>query len=176
MSTVIGAGDTANSASRSWLSLAIWLGVVLLLSLAEARIAVWLQNANYAPVGLFPIMLGFVFGLTAALAATYVGVHGRTAITAGVLICALFLVAAEHGFFYLDYRSEFIAKLQSDPKAQLAVAIEGSAFRPASFGEFMSAEAAAKLPLWIGDAAAMIAIAGLVAWLAAPRAPLSGRG
>jgi hypothetical protein len=153
---------------RQWISLAYLIGLVVPFVLAITRVAVWAEDHGFSPIGVIPLALGVVIGFTVSVVGGYFGVRSRLPIVSVAVAAALVAVAAEHGFFYLDYRSEFAAKLQSDPKAQLAVAIEGSAFRPASFGEFMSAEAAAKWPLWIGDACTMIAVAGLAAFFVWP--------
>jgi hypothetical protein len=159
-----------------WGAAALWIAIVLLLSIALARIAVWLQSAHFAPVGLFPIMLGFAFGLAAALIAAYLGLHGRALITGGVIISALALVAAEHGFFYLDYRRQFQEKVESDLQNNVVLQqafrnmIDDFRIQPPTLFQFMSEEASAKWLLWIADATAMIAIAAVVAWLMVPSA------
>jgi len=75
---------------------------------------------------------------------------------------------AEHGFFYLDYRSHYSSALQNNPKAQLFMSLAADEFQPASFSRFMAAEAPAKWPLWIVDALAMIAVSAMVTWFLAP--------
>jgi hypothetical protein len=149
----------------------LWFLVVVALSVALARIAVWLQNANFAAVGVFPVILGGAVGFFAVWLAHRFAIRNRTAMISAAMLAALLLAMAEHGFFYLDYRSNFAAAIHSNPKAQLMLALEGDQFQPASFGRFMSAEAPAKWPLWIADAGAMIAVAAIAAGLMSRTTP-----
>jgi hypothetical protein len=182
VSISIDSGNHADVTPHHGTTIALWIATVIMLSAALARIAVWLQNANFAPVGLFPLMLGFAFGLSAALAAAYLGLHGRGLITGGVIISAFVLVAAEHGFFYLDYRHQYQAKVDHDVQSNVILQqyfknmLDDFRVKPPTFSEFMAAEASTKWLLWIVDGAAMIAVAAVVAWLMAPRAHLPARG
>jgi hypothetical protein len=151
-----------------WQGAVLWIAVVAGLSVALARIAVWLQTAHFAAVGVFPMILGAAIGFSVVWTARRFAVQGRAAMIAGALFAAAMVVAAEHGLFYLDYRSHFSTAIQSDPKAQLVLALEPDQFQPATFYRFMAAEAPGKWPLWIADALAMIAVAALVAWLMSP--------
>jgi hypothetical protein len=153
-----------------WAAIAIWVAVVAGLSVALARIAVWLQAAHFAAVGVFPAMFGAAIGLILIWIAGRFGIRSRAIIIFGAMSAAVMLAAAEHGFFYLDYRNQFATAIQNNPKAQLVVSLTADQFEPATFSGFMAAEAPAKWLLWILDAAAMIGVAALVAWLVAPGA------
>jgi hypothetical protein len=151
----------------------LWIAIVFLLSVALARIAVWLQMAHFAALGVFPIAIGAVVGGLVIWTARYFSIRDRMLVVCGAVFAALMVAAAEHGLFYLDYRSHILASIQDNPKAQMLLALDADQFQPATFYRFMAAEAPAKWPLWIEDAAAMIAIAALIAWLLAPGRPLT---
>jgi hypothetical protein len=148
--------------------LAAWSAVAALLAVAMARVAVWLQSAGFSTVMVFPVVIGAVLGGIVSFMASQLGESRRMLVVVGSLMAAAVCASAEHGFFYLDYRSHFAAKLQSDPTMQLAVTMNPERFRPAPFSKFMSAAAAENWPLWIVDAFAMIAAAGATAWLVFP--------
>src|SRR5262249_3081218 len=103
----------------------LWLVIVVAVSVGLARIAVWLQNANFAAVGVFPAIFGGAVGLSVVWIAYRLAIRNRTALILVAMLAALLVAAAEHAFFYLDYRSNFAAAIHSNPKAQLALALEG---------------------------------------------------
>jgi hypothetical protein len=147
------------------------VGVLLVSSFAGGavlgRLAVWVQEAGFAPVVLFPVLAGCAIGAGVYLIARQGKVCSlRTSIGASLIAAFSFLVF-EHLFFYLDYRSGFNAKLASNPSA----AMFGGEIKPIGFLEFVLLEAKKDLGLlpgwlrWIIDAA--LTILGSVAsiWL-----------
>ncbi len=143
---------------------ALLLGFSLLLAVAIARIAVWLQTAGFSTVILFPLTVGAVLGTIVGFVAAGAGITCRKQVAAAAALAGLACAFAEHGFFYLDYCQRFETKLESDPKAQLAATMNPEQFKPASFSQYISTEAAENWPLWIIDAVAMIGAAATAAW------------
>lgn len=148
-----------------WAAVCLWVAIIVAIAVALARIAVWLQTAHFAALGVFPVLMGAACGVAVAWIGRQLTICGRTKIILAAIFAAIVIVSAEHLLFYLDYRSQFAAALQANPKAQLAATLVVNEFQPASFYRFMSAEAPDKWPLWIADALAMIAVAAFSAWL-----------
>ncbi|MCC7087040.1 MAG: hypothetical protein IT427_18730 [Pirellulales bacterium] len=146
--------------------------VAVLAAVAVARIAVWLQSAGFSTVVIFPLLVGGALGATIGFAATQFGKTSRGLALSGALLAGGVCAAAEHGFFYLDYRRGFEAKLQNDPTAQLAATANPRFIAPQSFSKFMATSAPDQWPLWTMDALAMIGSAGAAAWLAFANAHL----
>jgi hypothetical protein len=144
--------------------LCIWSGISALLAVVLARIAVWLQSIGFSPIVIFPLLIGAVLGALIAYAANVADEKRQALVVIGAILAAVVCAAAEHGFSYLDYRRGYEAKLQSDPKAQLAASMDPEKMRPATFARFMSADAQANWVLWIVDALAMIGAAAGSAW------------
>lgn len=142
----------------------LWVAVVIALSAALARIAVWLQSAHLAAIGIFPMILGAVIGVCVVWSGRQMGIMGRGWLLLVSVTAAVVLALAEHSFFYLDYCSHYSSALQNNPKAQLFMSLAADEFQPATFSRFMAAEAPAKWPLWIIDALAMIAVSALVTY------------
>jgi hypothetical protein len=144
--------------------LSIWSVISALIAIALARIAVWLQSFGFSPMVVFPLIIGAALGSMIALAANVAQEKRRELVVTGAVLAAIVCAAAEHGFSYLDYRRGYEAKLQSDPKAQLAASMNPENMRPASFAKFMGADAKGNWVLWIVDALAMIGAAAGSAW------------
>jgi hypothetical protein len=147
----------------------LWIAMIAGVSLGLARIAVSLQTAHFAALGVFPLFLGAAIGLAIVWISQRCGIQKRRTLVLGAVFSAITVAAAEHGLFYLDYCRQFSTAMHSDPKAQWVLAMEGDQFQPATFYRFMAAEAPAKWPLWIADALAMIAVAAVVTWLLSAR-------
>jgi hypothetical protein len=139
-------------------------GLPLLLAIAIARIAVWLQRAGFSTVVLFPLIIGTVLGAIVGFVASQTGETNRKLAVVVALLAAAVCAAAEHGIFYLDYRRGFEAKLQSDPNARLAATMNPELFEPVPLAKYMVSEWAMNWRLWILDALAMIGAAGTAAW------------
>jgi hypothetical protein len=155
----------SNTSPPRWPLLLLWAVIPLLLALCLARVVVWLQTAHVAAIGVFPAICGLAIGWGLVSAAHAISIRSRSLIICTAIFAAAMTSVAEHVLFYLDYRHDFTAKLQSDPKLQMAAAFVGDDFKPATFSRFMTAEAPAKWLLWTFDALAMITIAAVVAWL-----------
>jgi small basic protein len=154
----------ASISSPQWPAIILWVAVVIALSAALARIAVCLQTAHLAAVGIFPMILGAVIGVCVVWSGRQLGITNRGWLLLVSVVAAITLSLAEHGFFYLDYRNHYSSEIQNNPKAQLFMSLAADEFQPASFSHFMAAEAPAKWPLWIIDALAMIAVSALVTY------------
>jgi hypothetical protein len=137
-----------------------WLVPAGVVALAVARVSVWVQP-HFAPVVLFPLLVGAALGaiLCGLLQVARMG-DARLAV-AGTVLVALLAAAAEHAFFYLDYRVAHARKARG-------AGIAEEDLSPAEFPEYMRAQAATtrmQVPLWIGNAAAMVVAAtGVVIW------------
>ncbi|HTQ39555.1 MAG TPA: hypothetical protein VMJ32_11030 [Pirellulales bacterium] len=155
------------AATPRWLVAVVGLFATVSITLALARIAVWLQSAHFAAIGVFPALFGAALGSALVAVSHWLRFRSRLAVVWAAIVAATLMAAAEHGLFYLDYRRDFAAKLQTDPNAQLAAALVPDQFQPATFYRFMAAEAPAKWLLWTLDALAMITVAAIVAWFLA---------
>jgi hypothetical protein len=147
-----------------------------IIAIALARAAVWLQLAGFSTAFIFPAIFGAALGFGTWFLARQFGCDVRGAVLLAALCGAVIMAAAEHGFFYLEYRHRFESKLHSNPQGELLASMSPNPPMPATFFEFMAAEAPAKWPLWIFDAVTMIVIAALVAWWMSPNTRLSARG
>jgi hypothetical protein len=149
---------------------ALWLLPMAALAVVLARIAVWIQSRGFAAIGVFPMIFGATIGVAAAIGASLLGLAGRRMIITVAILSSLITAAAEHGFFYLDYRheceSKFQKQLEISPMMQQLVAVMPDQVHASmeTFSEFMGEEAAVKWPLWVVDATAMIVVAALSAW------------
>lgn len=130
-------------------SFVLWFLPTLVLALALARLVVWVERAGFAPA-LLPILVGAAVGGAAAGLSMLAGHSARTALAIGAAVAALACVAAEHAFFYLDYRAEFGRFAAGQSKLEIIQAA-GGGVEPAGFAEFMQAGASRNfgpLPMW----------------------------
>ena len=132
--------------ANTHVAIIIWLAITVATPIALARTAVWLQVAGFGAVGALSIIFGAILGSALGTLVAYLNLRARGLITCGVILSALTMAAAEHAFFYLEYRSQYETKLQSDPMAQLARNLAPDELSPATFAKFMAAEAPAKKP------------------------------
>jgi hypothetical protein len=142
-----------------------------LLAIALARVAVWLQVAGFATVFIFPALCGAALAFGTVFVAKQLGGSSRGPIVQAAIVGSIIMAAAEHGFFYLEYRHQFEAKLHSNPQVELLATMSPDPPMPATFWKFMAAEAPAKWPLWSIDALTMITIAALTTlWITSEKA------
>lgn len=137
---------------------ASWFLPTAVAAIAMARISVWLQQVGLAPILVVPLLVGAAVGLLASMLAGQSGESSRVRLAVGLVVSALLMAAASHGFFYLDYCRQFEANVLNEPKVQLW-ALQDPDFqpRPHTLWKFLGASALENWPLWIADAAAMIA-------------------
>jgi hypothetical protein len=138
----------------------LWLVPAVAVGLAVARVSVWVQP-HFAPVVLFPLLIGAALGALVCGLLHLARLSDRRLAVIGTVLLAVLAAAAEHAFFYLDYRVAHARKA-------LAAGISEDELSPADFTAYMRAQAASdrlQIPLWIGNAAAMVvAAAGVVIW------------
>src|SRR5262245_28174369 len=92
--------------TASWSHSFLWLVPAFLQAVVLARAATWAQRTIFASP-LSPLLLGAGLGATVAVLANYVGEKSPVRLRVGAVLLALTCVAAEHLFFYLDYREGF---------------------------------------------------------------------
>jgi hypothetical protein len=138
----------------------LWLVPAVVVALAVARVSVWVQP-HFAPVVLYPLLIGAALGALVCGLLHLARLSDRWLAVIGTVLLAVLAAAAEHAFFYMDYRIAHARKA-------LAAGISEDELSPADFKTYMSAQAASdrlQIPLWIGNAAAMVvAAAGVVIW------------
>jgi hypothetical protein len=137
-----------------------WLVPAGVVALAVARVSVWVQP-HFAPVVLFPLLVGAALGALLCGLLQVARLSDARLAVVGTVLVALAAGAAEHGFFYLDYRVAHAKKARG-------AGIAEEDLTPADFPAYMRAQAAAdrrQVALWIGNAAAMVVAAtGVVIW------------
>jgi hypothetical protein len=135
-----------------------WFLPTVFAAIAMARVSVWIQQVGIAPVLVIPLLAGGAVGLLASAMAVQNGEQSRARLAMGLVISALCMAAASHGFFYLDYYRQFEAGVLGNPKVVLwALQDQNFQPRPHTFLEYLASSAPKNWPLWIVDAAAMIA-------------------
>jgi ABC-type uncharacterized transport system permease subunit len=144
--------------------------LILMVAGCMTRFAVWLQIHGITPFLLLPVVCGAVTGVAASYIFACATRTNQLTVALVAAAIALLAVGFEHLFFYREYCNQQAAAIQSNPNVQLITALEGDQFRPASFYQFMAAEAPAKWPLWTVDALVMIAVAAAAAWCTAETA------
>jgi hypothetical protein len=154
----------------------IWFLVSVLLAAALAQVAVWLPLAGFSAVVLFPLVIGAALGAAIGFVAVQVGETKWVLVIAGAILAAGVCAAGEHVFFYRSHCRSIETKLQNEPSAQLAAAMNPDLVKVPSFREYMAKDAPANWPLWILDALAMIGAAAIAAWFSFSSAPKRADG
>ncbi len=85
--------------------LALWIPLCLVHGGATAWLAFGIQK-RFAPLGLFPILLGLAMGITLAGLMRLVHVAGRSTIVAGTVVAVTVAVFGQHYFSYQEQRQE----------------------------------------------------------------------
>jgi len=132
----------------------------IVVALAVARVSVWVQS-HFAPVVLFPLLAGALLGALLCGLLEVARFDHLPLAGIGTLFIALLASAAEHGFFYLDYRTALIQKA-------LEAGLPVEELPQATFVEYMRATATAdpmQIYMWTGHAALMATAAvAMVVW------------
>jgi hypothetical protein len=138
----------------------LWITPAIVVALAVARVSVWVQS-HFAPVVLFPLLAGAILGALLCGLLEVARFDHLPLAAIGTLLIALLASAAEHGFFYLDYRTALTKKT-------LEAGLPVEELPQATFGEYMRAQAAldrTRTPMWAAYAALMATAAvGMVVW------------
>jgi hypothetical protein len=141
-----------------------WWGLVLAIAIAPLFGLVWawmaeVAQAYFAPLILFPVLLGAFVGVSVVGLVRFAQVGHRPTIVLAAVLAALVAGLGQHGVSYL---SAYYWKSQSVPSSNVAgldVSMLMREMRP-SFGQFMQAQARQGRPL-MGDVVAQ----GGAAWL-----------
>ncbi len=148
------ARDGRTSEGRSWVPFFVWLGLLMATALGLAAAATFVQEF-WAPIFLFPLVLGLLLGALAVLLAR--GVHAGRArfatrlLIAPLLIAALLLVSALHHFSYLRARSAAEAALQKHGSMVQAMILQQPEIGPpANLFVYLQREAKVGRMLWGG--------------------------
>jgi hypothetical protein len=118
--------------------IALWLIPSLATAVVLARLGVWLARDGYV-FALLPVILGAAVGACSGIFAKWAELPGAAALIAGAIVLTLVCVAAEHAFFYLDYRARIQNSAKDNQPLEL-LANAGQLPMP-SFAEFLRAQA-----------------------------------
>jgi hypothetical protein len=161
---------------------ALWLGLSIVAAAGWAWLAVLIQT-RFAPLALFPLLLGMGVGLTATMLLRLCPVRHRAAVLVGVAFCGVVTISGQHYLAYRSYRRAHEAARQREPRWQL---VEGHSrtLAPPGFLAYLDAQAAhgrawslgssrgrispgtAVWALWGMDGLLVLAAALAVAWRA----------
>jgi hypothetical protein len=138
----------------------VWLCVASIVAVSVARGSVWVQP-HFAPMVLFPLLIGATLGVILSGLVQLTNLHDIRWAIAGTIIIGLVAAMAEHGFYFLDRRTEYIVKA-------LEAGVPEEVLTPMTFSQYMQQQAAAdgtQVPLWIVNPILMVAAAvGMVTW------------
>jgi hypothetical protein len=87
----------------------LWMLAAPVLGAAVARLAVWVQN-YWAPLLVFPLLVGCGLGLLLAGLMRVGQVGHRPTLCSGALVAAAVAVAGQHYFAYRDFQAALIAQ------------------------------------------------------------------
>jgi hypothetical protein len=173
------------SLQRDGLTFVAWLAGSLVAACGWAWAATRLQ-ASFAPVLLFPLLVGAAVGATTVGLARLCRINALPTLAAGAMLCGMAAVVGQHYLAYLEYRRAHESARGADPRLAL-VESQGQSVAPAGFLSFLEAQArrgrkfsvnqsagsspagGAVWALWALDGALVVAAAGIVAWRSGPR-------
>jgi hypothetical protein len=141
----------------------LWMASAAAVATAVARISVWMQP-EFAPVVVYPLMLGGVFGAAFAGLAYVAGLRGSQGVLAAVVLLSTAASLLEHAFFYRDYRASFESARE---QAAQRVGFPLPGVEPETFVEYLRSRAEARgraVVLWVANPLITAAVAGVVFW------------
>ncbi len=151
------------------LRLAVWAASSAAWAAAVAWLAVNMQLAEAAPLGVFSVGVGVALGVGLAAVAYGVRAGHRIALVSGTLLLALLTTTGEHLLLYRAYRIGWSNRIASDPRVAV--------FQPEavhSLPAYLKQESSdGRWGLWILDAALTAVAAVIVVCVALPK--LCGR-
>jgi hypothetical protein len=142
-------------------NLALWLPLCLVNGAAAAWLAYGVQK-HFAPLGLFPVLVGLGIGVTLAGLMRLVQVANTRTILLGAVIASLLAVVGQHYFSYREQRETAIRQAAQFRMAAQAHPdlVQGTPPQPASgLFEYLRWQAMRGRPIW-GDVVAR----GGMAW------------
>lgn len=166
----------------------LWIALASAVAFGWAWLALRVQD-RFAPVLLFPLLLGVLVGWSARWLTGLVGTPGRTAGWCGVALAALVAAASMHLLSWFDHRRAFEASVANNPHMQLAVAAGSPPPEPPGFMTYLEAQAT-RGRVWLGgtrrgwaawltwgvDGSLMVAGALAAWWFTGHPPPASRRG
>jgi hypothetical protein len=143
--------------------LVLWFVTAVAVAVAGARISVWVQP-HFAPVVIYPVLVGAVVGVAFAGLAVLAGVERSRGILIAVVLLAVAASLLEHAFFYRDYRASFV---QARERGEERIGFPLPEVEPVTFGEYLRSHAEAsgrEIGLWVANPLITAAAAGVVFW------------
>jgi hypothetical protein len=143
--------------------LVLWLVASAAVSVAGARISVWIQS-HFAPVVLYPVLFGGIIGAALAGLAYAAGLRRLTGLIVAVVLLAIAAALLEHAFFYADYRASFeLARQRGEERIGLPLPdVEAE-----TFGGYLRSHAEKSgydIALWLANPLITATAAGVVFW------------
>jgi hypothetical protein len=154
---------------------ALWLIASGAAAIAGARVSVWIQ-AHFAPVVIYPLLLGMALGGAFAGLAYAAGLRRSRGLIGAVLLLAVCAALLEHGFFYADYRVGFERALEH---ASERIGFPVQNIEPQSFPEYIASRSAVEewaIERWVANPLITATAAGMIFWyLMRPRQNVANR-
>ncbi len=141
----------------------LWFFSAVAVAVAGAHISVWVQP-HFAPVGIYPVLVGTVLGAAFGALALLAGVNRSRGILFAVVLLAVAASLLEHAFFYRDYRASFE---QARERGEERIGFPLPEVEPETFGEYLRSHADAsgrEIALWVANPLITAAAAGVVFW------------
>ncbi|MFV2067401.1 MAG: hypothetical protein ACC645_10510 [Pirellulales bacterium] len=136
------------------LRLVAWLALMVPLSVAIAWFGVDLEQRGFAPLGLHSLAVGLLLGGAAVVAFRLANVASRRAVMVAIVAVAPATAFLEHVIAYTHYRASYHQAVTSNSQIALLAGRAEGRFMPASFADYLRAQADARsLGLWVLDAA-----------------------
>lgn len=135
------------------------LGLVAAIAVAWA--GAMIHRSGHAPVGLVSVGVGLVLGASLAKIAAMLRIAGPRRLIVATIVLALFAVAIQHTWLYVDFRRQWHEARNNSP--QVAIFRSESPWSPL---EYLAHEASPwQVTLWCVDAALITAAAVGTVWL-----------
>jgi hypothetical protein len=144
-------------------AIVLWLIAGSAVAVAGARISVWIQP-HFAPVLLYPLLLGLVLGGAFAGLAYAAGLRSTRKLLVAVVLFAIFAALLEHALFYADYRAGFERALKH---ASERIGFPVPDIEPQTLTEYIRNRAAAEqwaVARWMANPLVTATAAGVVFW------------
>lgn len=145
-------------------SFLLWFLPAALVSVGIARVSVWIQPL-FSPLVIYPLLVGAAIGAASAGLMYLTHIRNYWSAILGAAILGIIAGAAEHAFYYLDYRAGFELARSSQ---QALGALAAEQLEPASFAYYMRRQAESgsrQVFLWAAHVLFMATgAAAFVAW------------
>jgi hypothetical protein len=142
-----------------WLQFALWLPACLILAVLVAWAAVVAQSYHFAPLVLFPLLVGVGLGALIVSIVRLGQVGNRPTVLAGTILAAAVAIAGQHYIGYLTTYHRIFEEVKSSQPVEQGLSELVESWTP-GFAEFMLRQATRGRPL-PGSYVAF----GWIAWL-----------